>query len=140
MAILIPRIFIDTDVLVDLLSGRVPFAYDAGDLFQLIADKKCSGCISSLTLLNTHYLLKKFMSEDRIRHHLNTIINLVDVVPIGASEVQKALTSDWADLEDAMQYFAAMSAKAESIITRNKKDFLKSTIPVFSPSTYTEKF
>jgi len=80
------------------------------------------------------------MSEDRIRHHLNTIMNLVDVVPIGADELQKALISDWADLEDSVQYFAAMSAKAEFVITRNKKDFLKSSIPVFSPSAYTEKF
>lgn len=140
MAKTIPLIFIDADVLIDLLTGRVPFAYDAADLFQLIADQKCRGCISSLTLLNTHYLLKKFMSEDQIRHHLHSIMKLVEVMPVGANEVGKALDSDWSDFEDAVQYFTAISAQAESIITRNKKDFLKSTIPVFSASTYSEKF
>jgi predicted nucleic acid-binding protein len=136
----VSTIFIDTNVLVDLLSGRRPYAYEAADLFQLIVEKKCEGIVSSLTLLNTHYLLKKFMKEDRIRIHLEEIISLVAVAPVGADELFSALRSGWPDFEDAVQYFTSLAAHATAIVTRNSKDFLKSSIPVLTPVAFTDKF
>jgi hypothetical protein len=43
---------------------------------------------------------------------------------------------DWKDYEDSIQYITALSIDADVIITRNKKDFEKSTIPAKLPSEF----
>ena len=48
-----------------------------------------------------------------------------------ASVVRKALDSSFTDFEDAMQHFSAMTVEADCIVTRNKKDFSASEIPVY---------
>lgn len=50
--------------------------------------------------------------------------------------VHKALESDYKDLEDALQYYSAMAADAEVIVTRNVKDFVKYEIPVITPTEF----
>jgi hypothetical protein len=39
-----------------------------------------------------------------------------------------------------MQYFSAVSEGCDVIITRNKKDFLESKIPVMEPQEFLDSF
>ncbi len=57
-------------------------------------------------------------------------------VAIDSKTINESLCSDFQDFEDAMQYHSALRANADIIITRNKKDFSASKIPVFTPQEF----
>lgn len=135
----VPLVFLDTNVVVDLLSGREPYAYHAADVFQLALDGQCKLCLSALTMMNAHFLLKSVAGEQTVRHQLQKLEDLVKVLSLHAADIAEALRTDWKDFEDATQYLTAHRAGAQYIVTRNAKDFRKSTIPVLSPQLFVEK-
>ncbi len=61
------------------------------------------------------------------------IFVLLAFAPVDERVVSRALVSDFADFEDAVQYYSALGVKADFIITRNTRDFSTSELPVFSP-------
>ena len=59
-------------------------------------------------------------------------MSFISVCDLQADVVIKSLDSDWQDYEDSVQSMTAMDTFANCIITRNKKDFRKSVIPVYT--------
>ena len=45
---------------------------------------------------------------------------------------REALVCDWKDYEDAVQHMSAIKVKADCMVKRNKKNFWKSVIPVYT--------
>ena len=60
----------------------------------------------------------------------------LNIAPMGQDEMYSALDMDTGDVEDALQYRAALSAGCDAIITRNEKHFAFSTIPIYTPDTF----
>ena len=44
--------------------------------------------------------------------------------------------SSFRDFEDAVQYYSAVQAKSECLITRNKSDFKVDALPVLTPEEF----
>ena len=126
---------IDTNVLIDFISARKPFGYDAALLFQAADEKKTKLYIAALSFWNTHYYLKKIMPETEVRKIFFELTELVEVVPHTKSLLRLAIKSPHKDFEDAMQIVAEESLlnDIKGIITRNKKDFSHSSLPLFMP-------
>lgn len=128
------KIFVDTNILVDLIADRRPFSKFAIQIFSKAEDKKIKLYTSSHSIATTHYLLKKFIDEKDLRDVLLNIIDYVNVIPIDIDVIKKGLKSKHKDFEDALQIYSAYSIeKMDCIVTRNIKDFKDSDIPVFSP-------
>jgi|SRR5882757_1934316 len=126
--------FIDTNVLIDFISLREPFGYDAALLFQAADEKKTKLYIAALSFWNTHYYLKKLMPEPAVRKIFFELTELVEIVPHTKSLLRLAIKSPHKDFEDAMQIVAAESLKnIKGIITRNKKDFKHASLPLYMP-------
>ena len=49
---------------------------------------------------------------------------------LSGQNVVDMLNSGWRDYEDATQHRSAIDEQADCIVTRNKKDFKASTLPV----------
>lgn len=133
------KVFLDTNVVVDLLDKREPFCEDAVRLFTLAYKKKVELFISALTYSTAAYLLRKHGKEE-VRLLLGNLRRLSEVAKIGESEVDDALSSAFEDFEDALQYYSAVSKKVDVIVTRNQKDFANSKIPVLSPNEFLQSF
>ena len=128
------NVFIDTDVIVDFLTDRKPFSLESAKIFSLIDQKKIKGCVSSLSFSNLYYVLRKFGTHKKVINSLQELSELVDILKVDSEIIKSALTSDFKDFEDAIQYYTAISNnKLDAIITRNIADFKLSTLPVFSP-------
>lgn len=127
------KVFLDTNVVIDLLDKREPFCNDAVALFTLAYNKKITLYVSALTYATASYLLRKH-GKVKTKLLLGNLRKLAKVTNVGEKEVDNALSSDFDDFEDALQYYSAISKKADAIITRNKKDFKHAKIPVFSPN------
>jgi predicted nucleic acid-binding protein len=130
------RLLIDTNIIVDLLAKRENFYREAQTLFTLADEKNVSLFISSLTFVNTHYILSKHLKANEVRKILIKFKVLVEVLPLEDKILELALASDFTDFEDAVQYYTALDNKLDIIITRNKKDFKALEIPVLTAKEY----
>lgn len=130
------KIFIDTNIIIDLLAKRLDFYKDAQDLFTYAKNEDITLTVSSLTFANTHYILSDQLKQDKVRTVLRKFKTLVEVLPFDDKILELALEPEFKDFEDGIQYYTAIEHKNEAIITRNKKDFRLSIIPVLSAKEY----
>ncbi len=133
------KILVDTNIIIDLLSKCEEFYKEAQELFTLADQNKVKLYISSLTIANTHYLLARNNKLDEARKILIKFKVLVKVLPMNDKILELALVSDFKDFEDAIQYHTALENDLDIIITRNKKDFKNSILPVLSAKEYIKK-
>jgi len=129
------RLFLDTNIVVDLLEGREPFCYDAAQLFTMAHNKKVQLLVSPMTFSTASFLLRKHGPEG-VRKLLSNLRQLVSVTISDEQTVDDSIASQFKDFEDAMQYYTALNAKSEIIITRNGKDFTASKLPIMTASEY----
>ncbi|OJV37532.1 MAG: twitching motility protein PilT [Bacteroidales bacterium 36-12] len=130
------KLLIDTNIIVDLLSKRKDFYQEAQELFTLADEQEIKLYISSLTFANTHYLLSRELNANEARKVLIKFKLLVRILPLDDKLLDLALSSDFNDFEDAIQYYTALENNLNIIITRNKKDFKTSKLPVLTAKEY----
>lgn len=128
------NVFVDTNIIIDLLADRRPFSKFAIEIFDLAAKNKVQLFTSSHSIATTHYLLKKYIREKELREVIYSLLDYIDVISIDLSIIKKSLLSNHKDLEDAIQIFAANSIKElDFIVTRNVKDFKNAGVAVLPP-------
>ena len=130
------NIFVDTNIIIDLLAKRDLFYKDAQALFTLSDKREIQLCISSLSFANAYYSIVKHHKDIDAKKYLAKFKVLVKVLPLEDKAIELALASDFNDFEDGLQYFIAMDNESDIIITRNKKDFKNSKIPVMIAGEY----
>lgn len=131
------RLLIDTNIVIDSLSKRDKFYDEAADLFSRADKKELELTISSLTFANTNYILSKLKSAKEAREILRKFKVLVESLSLDDKITELALSDDnFPDFEDGLQYYSAIENQIDIIITRNKKDFKKSKIPVLTAKEF----
>ena len=131
------RLFLDTNILVDLVCNREPFVADAKNLFAMAYLGKVNIGISALSYINTVYIARKYHLETQsIIVSLKKIASFTTITQLNETTINQALDCGWNDFEDAVQYYSSLPYTADYIITRNPKDFKNSTIPVYTPSEF----
>ena len=133
------NIFVDTNIVIDLLAKREPFYKEAQDLFTLSDKKEVQLHISSLTFANAYYSIVRHHKDVDARKYLAKFKVLVNILSLEDKAIELALASEFNDFEDGLQYFVAMDNNADVIITRNKKDFKSSKIPVMTAGEYLKR-
>ncbi len=133
------KLLVDTNIIIDLLSKREEFYQEAQQLFTLADTKQVELFVSSLSFANTYYLLSKFQNREYARKILIRFKILVQVAQLDDKILELALLSDFRDFEDAIQYHTALENGIDIIITRNKKDFKTSKLPVMTAKEYLMK-
>ena len=130
------KVFIDSDILIDIFAHRDPFYNSAAKVLTLIDQNKILGYTSPLVFANIHYILSKLISKDLALNSLRKLKSIIQVIAIDDKVIELALDSNFTDFEDAIQYHTAKSKDVGFIITRNKKDFKKSKIPICTSDEY----
>ena len=134
------QILLDTNIVLDLLARRMPFYNDAAELFSLADKKTIRLSLSSLSLANIHYVLKKLKPEQEARNIIRNFKILVQVLSFDNKIVDLALNSDFKNFEDAIQYFTAIENDKELIVTRNMSGYRESKIPVMTARDFIKSF
>lgn len=130
------HLLVDTNLVIDLLMRRIGFYEEAQQLFSLADDVNIKLYVSSLTFANANYILSESLKVKNSRQILAQFKVLVHILPMDEKIIELALASDFKDFEDAIQYYTAIENDIEMIITRNKKDFKPSRIPVMTAKEY----
>ncbi len=130
------RVFVDTDIIFDLLSNREPFYEPAAYLFSNADRNKLKICVSSLSFSNLNYILSKQYTPDQARKKLLKFKTLVTVLAVSEKIVELALSSNFKDFEDGLQYFTAIENNIKILLTRNLKDYKTADITVMTAEQF----
>ena len=130
------RIFLDTNVILDLLGERVPFFDSIAKVATLADQKKLTLIVSPLSLTTIDYVLNKYETSKSVLNKLRKFRIICEVCEVNEETIDKALNSSFKDFEDAVQYFSALQSNCSMIITRNGKGFKYSTITIMTAEEY----
>ena len=129
------NLFIDTNVVIDYLANRHPFAAEAAELFDLAETGFISIYISAVSYNNIYYILRQSLTHTATIKVLDEITEMIQVVEVNETIIKKSLKSGFKDFEDAIQYNCALLVpELKAIISRNIKDFKHSSVAVLSPT------
>ncbi|MGA1844590.1 MAG: type II toxin-antitoxin system VapC family toxin [bacterium] len=130
------NIYIDSDIILDLLGKREPFFPHAAKLFSLVDSGEITAYVSPLIFSNIYYILRKLLSKEKAIKGLHKLKLLVKVLPIDDKIIELALVSEFNDFEDAIHYYTAKENGIYYLITRNKKDYKKTDLIVCTAEEY----
>ena len=130
------KIFVHTDIILDLLSGRQPHHDFAAQVFSLADEGEVKLFVSSLSFANVNYILSREYKGGQVRKKLLNFKTLVSVLPVNEKMIELALASEFKDFEDAIQYYTAIENDIATLLTRNVKDFRKADISVMTAEQY----
>jgi predicted nucleic acid-binding protein len=124
------KLFIDSDIILDLLAERPLFYDDAAKIFSWAYKKKIELYTTAVVLANVFYILRKVNGNNKSKEQIKDLRLLVKVLSIGENIVDMALSSNFNDFEDGLQYYAAKEQNLFGIITRNLKDYTTKDIVI----------
>ncbi len=128
------KLFLDTNIIIDLLADRKPFSNGAYLIFKEAKKNKWKLYTSSISILTTYYLLEKQIETKVANRAIETILKRLEIQDLTKKELNLAIKSETIDLEDACQIECAKRiGKLNYIVTRDKKGFKKSVIDVINP-------
>jgi len=137
---MINRVFVDSDMILDVALARQPFVEASKVVLSLLENGRAVGFASSNSITNIYYVLRKAGGDQKAREFLLSLMTYLTVVPADNNCVLNALKSEFGDFEDGVQHFSAISHQCECIVTRNVEDYKKSELNVYLPieflSTY----
>ncbi|MFA7348160.1 MAG: PIN domain-containing protein [Desulfurivibrionaceae bacterium] len=126
------KILLDTNVVLDVLMDRMPFADSAVELFSKVEDGTIIGYLCGTTITTVYYLAAKAVGATRARKELGKLLTIFEIAPVNRQVLESALAAGFADFEDAVIHEAARHAGADAIVTRDRKDYKKSRIAVYT--------
>ena len=127
------RFFLDTNIVLDYLLKREPFALLAKQLFAAADANQVQLLVASLSFTTAHYIGRQPLGKHTILSALESLRQQVTIVNVGSFEIAQAIQAGLPDFEDAVQFFAALAAGADAIVTRDPKGFPTQQVPVLSP-------
>ena len=128
------RALFDTNVVLDVVLKRKPFAATAGYLFDLVDSGQLGGILAPTTLTTVSYFVEKDRSSTVARETIRSLIGRFEVAAVGRAVIDDALGLEFSDFEDSVLHEGARQAGASAIVTRNVEDFAAGSISIYEPS------
>jgi predicted nucleic acid-binding protein len=130
------KLFIDSDIILDVLAQRNSFYKYAAELFELGYSKKIHLYTTAVVLANVFYILRKKFGIEKAAGFLKKLRIIINVLPVNEKTVDDVLSSKFRDFEDGLQYFSAKENNIRIIITRNIKDYKEKEVGIQSAEEY----
>jgi len=132
----VKRIFLDTNILLDVLLEREPFWPRAQQVWSLVEHRKIKAAVSTLSVSNVFFIVKRLANREKAYWAIELLSELFQLVAVTPTMIRTALQARFPDFEDAIQYYCAHAFRAKAIISRDDTGFAKSTIPVLDCAQY----
>jgi len=129
-------LFLDSDVILDLILKRNPFYLYMQELLFQCKNKNLQINTSALAIADMNYILAREIGASEARKKLKDIIRIINVLSFEGEIVELAIDGRFKDLEDGFQNFIALKNNCDAIITRNTKDYKQATISVLTPEQF----
>ena len=130
------KVFVDTNVLLDVLAKREPFYEDAARIWSLAERGRIEAQISVISFNNVYYVVRRGADRQAAEKALRLMRNVFMPVPLNAQVLSQAIDAGFSDFEDAIQFHSAVYAEAGCLITRDADHFPATAFPVLSPAEF----
>jgi len=129
-------VFVDTNVLLDVLLDRKPFVADAQRIWTLCERETIRGVMSAASFLNIYYVVGRLASRREAERAIQVMRGIFQIAAIDGDIIESAINAQSVDFEDAVQQACAIQANAMCIITRDRKHFVSSPMPAMEPDIF----
>lgn len=130
-------VFLDTNIILDVLLERETFYKDSLAVLSFCENEEHEGWVSLLSIANIYYIGSRKIGKEKALQSVRILMQYLNVSDGNKSAVLHALESDFTDFEDALQNACALKISSlDAIVTRNTKDFKRSSIPFYTPSEF----
>ena len=130
------NVFIDTNVLLDVLAKREPFYRDSATVWTLAERGKVRGFVSTLSFSNVYYIVRRLKDRRTADRAMRMLRDTFAPVVCDEQILSQAIDAGMKDFEDAIQYFSAMHAEVACLISRNPDHFPRSVLSVVTPTEF----
>ena len=130
------KVFIDTNVILDVLCEREKFYNDSLNVLKLCEANIIKGYLSALSITNIIYIMRKELNNEKIYDIINTLSSIFKIVDLTEKDIHCASILDFDDFEDAVQTAQAHKVRSDYIITRNLNDYINCGVNVITPNNF----
>ncbi|TFH59717.1 MAG: PIN domain-containing protein [Gemmatimonadales bacterium] len=130
------KVYLDTNVILDVLASRKPFVSDSAAVLSLVESGRVEGFVAAHAVTTLFYLLRREVGAAKARSVLMDLFRVVEIVAVDQDRIYQAMAMDWEDFEDAVQASCAAKVEAEYLLTRDQGGFRGSPVPVLSPAEF----
>ena len=134
------KIFVDTNILLDVLTKREPFYKNSAVIWSLVEDGIVEGYISAISVNNVFYISKKLSDLEHAQGLVDKILKDFQIIELNYEILKLSRTISDRDYEDLIQYFSAIKSGSKYLITRNKNDFPETGIEILEPAEFFQTF
>lgn len=128
------RVLVDTNVLLDVLAERRDFYTDAMRVWSLAESGRLEAFVAAISFSNCYYILHKHAGRRNAEKAMRILRDVFVPVDLTAQLLNQAIDAGFVDFEDAIQFYSALHAQSDALITRNPDHFPRSGMPILSPA------
>ena len=128
------RVLLDTNVVLDLLLNRPPWAADAATIWDAHRTGTINAFVAAYTVPTIFYIVRRNSDLATAQKAVADILATLDVTPVDRSTLLAAGSLPGSDFEDNLQIPCAVQSGLDGIITRDPGGFSGSAVPVLSPA------
>lgn len=126
------RLLFDTNIVLDVLLERQPFAQHSKQLWQAVDESRIVGYVTATTLTNIFYIARKLVGIDKARAAVKVCLETFEICSVDRFVLDKALSIPANDYEDALQIACAQLTALDGLVTRDKT-YPASSITIYTP-------
>ena len=130
------KVFVDTNVLLDVLAKREPFYRDSAHVWSLAEQATIRGLISVISFNNIYYIVRRLKGRKTAERVLGMLRDVFTPVALNGQILNQAIAAVFGDFEDALQYHSAAHADASCLVSRNPSHVPQSDLPVLTPAEF----
>ena len=130
------RVLLDTDIILDYLLAREPFAQPAAEIWNAAENREFEPFVSAITPVNLYYVARKLKGDAEARIAVQGLLAICQIAITDRTVLQQALTLQMKDYEDAVQVASARAVSLDVIVTRNVSDYADADIPILTPEQF----
>lgn len=139
---MVHNLFLDVNIILDYALKRPKWYGLSKSILQKIVEGTYSGTVSPVVVHIASYILKKHLGPDKTKKIMLALLNDVMVIDTPHEVILQAMSSDWPDIEDAIQYFTALHHRVDLIVSRDEGLIKKAmpALPVLHPEDFVKTF
>ena len=135
------KVFLDTNIIIDILEHREPFFQDSYRIIQLGLQGNLDALISAGAVTDVYYIINKSIRDaNKAREKIMGLTALISICDTTALDINAALSLDICDFEDSVVAAMAKRVRADYILTRNEDDFINSPVAILNPAQFLRLF